>query len=536
MQQQRLLPPHAPRRRCRCCRLSTSLLSAAAAAAAVTAVPLKSDDGRRQMPALDCSASAAEDDGPIHFTATRTTRVYASALSPRNNSLFAHNVTRLPELEANKKRSRRRKEDDEDSVVLTMPRWLGMFNEAEPSNISATAFTAQRSFANLFFHWDLSLLLETRKRLQPNNPGLFLSMQTWSVWHLPDLKWRNQNETGLKPHWRESLSAGLAQAEPYLRSGVLTGIFMGDELATQGIPFENITSVADAIQLTLAKTGGLVYLNEGIGPFDPQHPKFAGTWGARIPSSIDLFSIDDYCLLRPDKFDTGWPNCSDPTAEAVQVQRFLAEHVKPLMTPRQRLMVVPGLFLDANVSRSGRLTQQEQLMIQKLDAYFKWATRDELVVGLNGWHWTTLPDHRHDVQMIPFYWGVDHMKNLQHRLAQIGQLVNNTHSTHIRRKKDDGEDSSWTASQPHKSDDESLTTAARVRSRTRVYAAALSPRNHPLFAHKVTRPPELTLFGSGSACSGVTGCTGFKMTAYTSSDPVSGNLTGNATDILLAIS
>jgi hypothetical protein len=54
------------------------------------------------------------------------------------------------------------------------------------------------------------------------------------------------------------------------------------------------------------------------------------------------------------------------------------------------------------------------------------AKEDELVVGLNNWHWTTLPDHRHDVQMIPFHWGVDHMSTLQHRLVQIGQLVTNS--------------------------------------------------------------------------------------------------------------
>ena len=59
-----------------------------------------------------------------------------------------------------------------------------MFNKAEPTNISAAAFTAQRPFANLFFHWNLSLLVEIHERFHPNKPGLFLSMQTWGVWHL----------------------------------------------------------------------------------------------------------------------------------------------------------------------------------------------------------------------------------------------------------------------------------------------------------------------------------------------------------------
>jgi hypothetical protein len=169
-----------------------------------------------------------------------------------------------------------------------------------------------------------------------------------------------------------------------------------------------------------------------------------------MPSSADLFSIDDYCLLRPDKFDTGWENCSDPAAEVQQVQLFLAEHVKPRMTPYQRLLLVPGLFLDANVSRSGPLAQQEQLMIRELNAYFDWAQQDNTIIGLNNWHWMTLPDHRHDVQLIPFYWGVDHIASLQRRLAQIGQLikaVNNTQSSTIARvKTDDGRPSIDTVS------------------------------------------------------------------------------------------
>jgi hypothetical protein len=113
-----------------------------------------------------------------------------------------------------------------------------------------------------------------------------------------------------------------------------------------------------------------VYLNEGTGPFDPAHPTYAGSWGSEIPSCIDLLSIDDYCLRGA---YGSWPTCSagQPADEVARVRGFLAQHVVPrLASPRQqRLLVVPGLFMDSNLSRSGTLAQQEQLMIGKLNAY-----------------------------------------------------------------------------------------------------------------------------------------------------------------------
>lgn len=49
----------------------------------------------------------------------------------------------------------------------------------------------------------------------------------------------------------------------------------------------------------------------------------------------------------------------------------------------------------------------------------------------------------------------------------------------------------------------------------------------------MTQPPELKLFGSGSACAHLEhGCTGFSVQMYTSSDVQSGNLTGNFTSLL----
>eukprot|EP01052_Picozoa_sp_SAG31_P002031 SAG31_NODE_68_length_28153_cov_23.647717_13_plen_179_part_00 len=70
----------------------------------------------------------------------------------------------------------------------------------------------------------------------------------------------------------------------------------------------------------------------------------------------------------------------------------------------------------------------------------------------------------------------------------------------------------------------------------RLYTTPLSPRNHPLVRTKATRPPELQLFGRGSACSQLAhGCTGFSVQMYTSSDPRTGNIIGNTTAQLQSV-
>lgn len=314
-------------------------------------------------------------------------------------------------------------DDGSRGIRTSMLRWLGMFNENNPSNIAGQDFRKQTQFANLFFHWNMSVLLQTLKYLpRGHSPGLFLSIQNVGVWQVPALKWRNQNATGLTPNWRHALQNVLARVAPYLRAGKISGIFLGDELATKGVPVTNISSVARLIKQTVGD--GLVYLNEGTGPFDPMHPKFAGTFGPKISKDIDLLSIDDYCLLRLDVFNTGWPNCSNPVMEVQRVQKFVATHVLNRMSSHHRLLLVPGLFADENVSRSGTIEKQDQLMVSKLNAYFAWATKDnQRIVGVNCWHWSTYPDRKFDVAAMPFYHGVDQLPLVRQRLRQLSREV-----------------------------------------------------------------------------------------------------------------
>ena len=72
--------------------------------------------------------------------------------------------------------------------------------------------------------------------------------------------------------------------------------FLGDERCCSGIPFSNVTSVADAVKSFLNRTAphARVYINECSTPFDEcekANPSLS-CWGATVPHSIDFVSLD----------------------------------------------------------------------------------------------------------------------------------------------------------------------------------------------------------------------------------------------------
>ena len=172
--------------------------------------------------------------------------------------------------------------------------YLSMFNENEPVNRTKSHFKAQSSFANLFIYHDIPTLVDAQNTY--NGSKCFLSIQRKGIWKVPASKWRNVNETGLEEDWELALSTVIDEAASHFHSGAISGFFLGDELASRGVPVKNITAVAAAIKSTLHSRNitGLVYLNEGAGPFDPNHAQYAGTWSGSIPPAIDLISVDMY--------------------------------------------------------------------------------------------------------------------------------------------------------------------------------------------------------------------------------------------------
>ena len=120
----------------------------------------------------------------------------------------------------------------------------------------------------------------------------FLSIQHSGIWRAVPSGYRNQNETGLNDGWMTNLTAVLRSAEPHLRpGGALAGIFLGDERCCAGIPFSNVTAVADAVKTFLNRTApaALVYINECSRPFDA-----STTARRRTPRFLD-------CVLGGDR-------------------------------------------------------------------------------------------------------------------------------------------------------------------------------------------------------------------------------------------
>ena len=155
-----------------------------------------------------------------------------------------------------------------------------------------------------------------------------------------------------------------------------------DERCCCGIPFSNVTSVADAVKRFLNRTAphALVYINECSTPFDecPKANPSIACWGGTVPDSIDLISLDLY-------HHAGSPYlpARDPTTEVNTTRAFINAHVVPRLNERQRLFVVPGTFGDWNVSRSGSIEQQQDGIVAKLDGYWSWAQSEPLIAGIN---------------------------------------------------------------------------------------------------------------------------------------------------------
>jgi hypothetical protein len=300
------------------------------------------------------------------------------------------------------------------AAAPSVPAWLSMFN---PDFDAA----GQHSFANLGMSGNLTQLIEAHATFGMQG---MLSIQGSGVWKATPSGHKNQNETGLLDGWEQSLSSALIAAEPHLRSGALAGIFLGDERCCSGIPFTNVTAVADAVKSFLNRTApnALVYINECSTPFDEcqkANPSIA-CWGPTVPASIDAISLDIYHHAGCDNY----ANCSDPASEVETARAFVNAHVVPRMLPHQRLFIVPGTFGDWNESRSGPIASQQGGVVAKLNAYWEWAQSDPLIVGVNCWHWTTIPGlYKRNPGIIPFYYGVDAMPKVVARLNEIGAII-----------------------------------------------------------------------------------------------------------------
>jgi hypothetical protein len=181
-----------------------------------------------------------------------------------------------------------------------------------------------------------------------------------------------KNESGLHPGWETTLASVIETAGPFLANGTVSGLFLGDELCCSGVPFANLTNVADFAKARMqpfcgaaTTTCGLIYTNECIRPLNDSYTGHI-FYIPSIPKSIDIFSMDYYCA--DPKF--GGSCQVGIVNEAAHVRKLYSQYIVPkLSSPHQRLWAIPGTFWDLNETRSGSRDKQDAEIAQKMDGY-----------------------------------------------------------------------------------------------------------------------------------------------------------------------
>lgn len=152
-----------------------------------------------------------------------------------------------------------------------------------------------------------------------------------------------------------------------------------------GVPFSNLTSVADAAKAQLQKIGrGSVMTNEGNRPMNDSYRE-EWWYMPKVPASIDIISMDTGYASKMDQLSPG--RIARLATEPSRVEAAYRHMVYPKLSPHQRVMLVPGLFADLNVSRAGPIEAQDYATASMLASFFEWSQRDPRVVGLNAWPW-----------------------------------------------------------------------------------------------------------------------------------------------------
>ena len=238
----------------------------------------------------------------------------------------------------------------------------------------------------------------------------FISLQDCigTVWDYSPL------HKGLQANWQEAMAAQLGSALPLFKSGAVVGVFLGDEIMCSKIPFSNYSAVATATRKWLIDSGvpgALIYSNECSTPLT----KSGQTWSVpdKLPAELDLFSIDLYAARASHSNPS-----SDPRKELEEVQKMVADHMRPRLHPHQRLMLVPGLFGDRNTTRSGTMEEQEEYLLAKLNATVAYAESQPDIVGVIPWHWLS-PPKSYGIYSTIFGLGIESFPKLIARLNEL---------------------------------------------------------------------------------------------------------------------
>ena len=185
--------------------------------------------------------------------------------------------------------------------------------------------------------------------------------------------------------WRETIASWGRVVRPLADSGVVVGVFVGDESCSGfNCPFSNISAIVDAVRDAVGGGGGKppwIYDNEQ-GPWNPS------SWGLSkwpaIPTNLDLISFDWYVPNLHLPPSTGQ---DEPRVCRQKYEQFLY----PKMADHQRVMVVPftagcdPATCEAN-NISCPMESQAAVNVARLRGYYDWARNDSRVAGFDPWH------------------------------------------------------------------------------------------------------------------------------------------------------
>jgi hypothetical protein len=190
----------------------------------------------------------------------------------------------------------------------------------------------------------------------------------------------------LAPNWQQAWSSMADSAEPYLKSGVLLGFNLGDELVWNCLAPSNLTIVANAVRQRFPRNSAIIWYNEATPPIS------AGVDGCghsfkdySIPAALDWFSTDIYHM---DGVVTGWVDR--------WVRSFYDQYIFPHLTPNQSVILVPGSFgSDVNHYPNGTYVCDRAcydiMCAHDAADFMAWANSDARVAGVFPWNWAGCP-------------------------------------------------------------------------------------------------------------------------------------------------
>lgn len=137
----------------------------------------------------------------------------------------------------------------------------------------------------------------------------------------PDGRWTGLR---LRADWRAQWSARATALVPYMQHGVVSALFLGDELCWNGVAYEDLVRCADAVRAVFPAL--IVYYNEAMPTVVMGRNIFnASVPYAEVPRSIDWVSFDAYGAV------------ADTRAAYIA-------HLYTKMAPHQRAMLVPDAY------------------------------------------------------------------------------------------------------------------------------------------------------------------------------------------------